>query len=118
MVVLLKEARDFLNFGRRLGYLEALCQHTLHVIAFLSVVFFLLLRTSRKPSRVTMANLNKSKYDTDEDFPIAEGNQTFMAKNLTKEMYRKLRDVHTPSGFTIDLCIQNGVDNPGRLRLL
>lgn len=65
-----------------------------------------------------MANLNKSKYDADEDFPIAEGNQTFMAKNLTKEMYRKLRDVHTPSGFTIDLCIQNGVDNPGKLRLL
>ncbi|XP_041468759.1 arginine kinase-like [Lytechinus variegatus] len=59
-----------------------------------------------------MANLNKKNYDTDEDYPIMEGNRTFMAKNLTKELYRKLRDEHTSSGFTIDNCIQNGVDNP------
>jgi len=64
------------------------------------------------PPYRAMANLNKKKYDTDEDYPIMEGNKTFMAKNLSKALYKKLRDDPTASGFTIDQCIQNGVDNP------
>nr|XP_043898297.1 creatine kinase, testis isozyme [Solea senegalensis] len=36
-----------------------------------------------------------------------------MAKVLTLDMYRKLREQATPSGFTIDNVIQTGVDNPG-----
>jgi len=36
-----------------------------------------------------------------------------MAKVLTKEMYGKLRDVQTPNGYTLDMAIQTGVDNPG-----
>ena len=36
-----------------------------------------------------------------------------MAKCLTREIYAKLRDVSTPSGFTLDNVIQTGVDNPG-----
>lgn len=36
-----------------------------------------------------------------------------MAKILTKEMYGRLRDLRTPSGFTFDAIIQTGVDNPG-----
>lgn len=36
-----------------------------------------------------------------------------MAKCLTPEIYQKLRDKKTPSGFTLDLAIQTGVDNPG-----
>ena len=37
----------------------------------------------------------------------------WMAKCLTREIYAKLRDRATPSGFTLDNVIQTGVDNPG-----
>jgi len=36
-----------------------------------------------------------------------------MAKCLTKEIYEKIYDKKTPSGFTLDQAIQTGVDNPG-----
>ena len=36
-----------------------------------------------------------------------------MAKCLTPEIYQRLCDKKTPSGFTLDLAIQTGVDNPG-----
>ena len=36
-----------------------------------------------------------------------------MAKCLTKEIYEKICDKKTPSGFTLDQAIQTGVDNPG-----
>ena len=39
-----------------------------------------------------------------------------MAKVLTKEIYGKLRDKQTPSGYTLDDVIQTGVDNPGEPR--
>ena len=28
-------------------------------------------------------------------------------------MYSRLRDLKTPKGWTLDQCIQTGVDNPG-----
>merc|ERR1711881_326805 len=37
----------------------------------------------------------------------------WMAKILTRDMYRKLKDRKTASGYTIDHAIQTGVDNPG-----
>lgn len=36
-----------------------------------------------------------------------------MARCLTKEIYEKLCDKKTPSGFLLDQAIQTGVDNPG-----
>ena len=33
--------------------------------------------------------------------------------HFIQEVYEKLKDKKTPSGFTIDGCIQTGVDNPG-----
>lgn len=36
-----------------------------------------------------------------------------MARCLTPAIYDALSDKKTPSGFTIDKCIQTGVDNPG-----
>ena len=36
-----------------------------------------------------------------------------MARCLTREIYANLRDLATPSGFTLDGVIQTGVDNPG-----
>lgn len=58
-------------------------------------------------------NLNQKKYKADEDFPDLSKHNNWMAKCLTKEIYAKLRDVATPSGFTLDQVIQTGVDNPG-----
>ncbi|XP_055518769.1 creatine kinase U-type, mitochondrial-like [Leucoraja erinacea] len=36
-----------------------------------------------------------------------------MASYLTPEIYARLRDKVTSSGYTLDQCIQTGVDNPG-----
>ena len=36
-----------------------------------------------------------------------------MAKCLTPAIYDRLKDKKTPNGFTLDQCIQTGVDNPG-----
>ncbi|XP_033109819.1 creatine kinase U-type, mitochondrial-like [Anneissia japonica] len=36
-----------------------------------------------------------------------------MAHYLTPSLYAKLKDRSTPSGYTLDDCIQTGVDNPG-----
>ena len=36
-----------------------------------------------------------------------------MAKCLTPEIYHKLSDKKTPNGYTLDMAIQTGVDNPG-----
>lgn len=58
-------------------------------------------------------NLNQKKYKADEDFPDLSKHNNWMAKCLTKEIYAKLRDLSTPSGFTLDQVIQTGVDNPG-----
>nr|BAS02801.1 arginine kinase 2 [Tropiometra macrodiscus] len=56
-------------------------------------------------------NKNQLKYDASEDFPDFKGHKSLLSKYLTKDMYKKLRDVTTPSGYTIDKAIQNGVDN-------
>nr|AAD36984.1 dimeric creatine kinase [Chaetopterus variopedatus] len=52
-------------------------------------------------------------YKAEEDFPDLSKHNNFMAKCLTPEIYAKLRDKTTPSGFTLDGVIQTGVDNPG-----
>lgn len=36
-----------------------------------------------------------------------------MASALTPAVYAKLRDKLTPNNWTLDQCIQTGVDNPG-----
>lgn len=36
-----------------------------------------------------------------------------MAECLTPSIYAKLRNKVTPKGYTLDQCIQTGVDNPG-----
>uniref|UniRef100_A0A8D2N6F9 Creatine kinase S-type, mitochondrial n=1 Tax=Zonotrichia albicollis TaxID=44394 RepID=A0A8D2N6F9_ZONAL len=36
-----------------------------------------------------------------------------MAECLTPAIYSRLRDKMTPNGYTLDQCIQTGVDNPG-----
>ncbi|KAI2664580.1 Creatine kinase M-type [Labeo rohita] len=55
----------------------------------------------------------KLNFSADEEFPDLTLHNNHMAKVLTKEMYAKLRDKQTPTGFTLDDVIQTGVDNPG-----
>lgn len=47
------------------------------------------------------------------NFPDLSKHNNFMASTLTPEMYSRLRSKTTPQGWTLDGCIQTGVDNPG-----
>ncbi|KAF6729386.1 Creatine kinase M-type [Oryzias melastigma] len=55
----------------------------------------------------------KLNYSVEEEFPDLSKHNNHMAKILTKELYGKMRDKQTPTGFTLDDVIQTGVDNPG-----
>ena len=61
-----------------------------------------------------MPNEFQKKYKAEDDFPDLSKHNNWMAKVLTPEMYAKLRDLKTPSGYTFDDAIQTGVDNPGK----
>lgn len=56
----------------------------------------------------------KLNFKVEEEYPELSKHNNHMAKVLTKDMYGKLRDKQTPSGFTLDDVIQTGVDNPGK----
>uniref|UniRef100_G5E7M6 creatine kinase n=1 Tax=Meleagris gallopavo TaxID=9103 RepID=G5E7M6_MELGA len=60
-----------------------------------------------------MAQLNNQRLPPDEEYPDLSTHNNHMAKVLTLDLYKKLRDRVTPSGFTLDDVIQTGVDNPG-----
>ena len=47
------------------------------------------------------------------NLPDLTKHTNWMAKCLTKEVFEKLVDKKTPSGFTLDGVMQTGVDNPG-----
>jgi len=47
------------------------------------------------------------------DYPDLTNHNNCLSKVLTPQMYAKLRDLQTPSGYTLDMAIQTGVDNPG-----
>lgn len=52
----------------------------------------------------------KVKYD---NFPVLTPKHTsLMAKNLTRDIYDKLADRATASGYTLDQAIQTGIDTP------
>lgn len=48
-----------------------------------------------------------------DSFPDLSQHNNWMAKCLTPELYKKLHQLKTRSGYTLDLAIQTGVDNPG-----
>jgi creatine kinase len=58
-------------------------------------------------------NKFKLNYKPQEEYPDLSKHNNHMAKVLTPDLYNKLRDKETPSGFTLDDVIQTGVDNPG-----
>ncbi|ELW70006.1 Ras-specific guanine nucleotide-releasing factor 2 [Tupaia chinensis] len=47
------------------------------------------------------------------DYPDLRKHNNCMAECLTPSIYAKLRNKVTPNGYTLDQCIQTGVDNPG-----
>jgi len=47
------------------------------------------------------------------DYPDFSKHNNWMSKSLTEEIYAQLRDKVTPGGYTLDMAIQTGVDNPG-----
>merc|ERR1711887_144790 len=55
----------------------------------------------------------KLNFKVEDEMPDLTKHNNHMAKVLNKEMYAKLRQLQTPSGFTVDDIIQTGVDNPG-----
>ncbi|NXW37047.1 KCRB kinase, partial [Phaetusa simplex] len=63
-------------------------------------------------SNIKMAQLNNQRLPPDEEYPDLSTHNNHMAKVLTLDLYKKLRDRVTPSGFTLDDVIQTGVDNP------
>lgn len=58
------------------------------------------------------------KYPAEEDFPDFSKHNNHMANCLTKEIYAQLREKCTPGGYTLDNCIQTGVDNPGHPHIM
>ena len=60
-----------------------------------------------------MAKLNLRGMTAEDEYPDLSKHNNHMAKVLTKDMYKTLRERVTPSGYTIDDVIQTGVDNPG-----
>ncbi|CAF3834862.1 unnamed protein product, partial [Rotaria magnacalcarata] len=58
-------------------------------------------------------SLHLKRYSASAEYPELTKHANLMARQLTPQMYAKLRDRITPSGYTIDDAIQVGVDNPG-----
>ncbi|UJR13748.1 hypothetical protein I4U23_000758 [Adineta vaga] len=58
-------------------------------------------------------SLHLKRYSASAEYPQLTKHSNLMARQLTPQMYAKLRDRITPSGYTIDDVIQVGVDNRG-----
>ncbi|MEE6517037.1 hypothetical protein FKM82_026968 [Ascaphus truei] len=52
-------------------------------------------------------------YPPSAEYPDLRKHNNCMATSLTPAIYAKLCNQTTPTGWTIDECIQTGVDNPG-----
>uniref|UniRef100_A0A3Q2YMJ2 Creatine kinase S-type, mitochondrial n=1 Tax=Hippocampus comes TaxID=109280 RepID=A0A3Q2YMJ2_HIPCM len=59
------------------------------------------------------AEARKKLYPASSDFPDLRKHNNCMATALTPAIYAKLRDKVTSNNWTLDQCIQTGVDNPG-----
>ncbi|XP_041457982.1 creatine kinase, flagellar-like [Lytechinus variegatus] len=47
------------------------------------------------------------------NYPDLSKHNNFLAEGLTPSTYNKLVDLRTLSGYSVDQCMQTGVDNPG-----
>ncbi|XP_039264869.1 creatine kinase, flagellar-like [Styela clava] len=55
----------------------------------------------------------KASYSSQEEYPDLKNHNNHMSNCLSEEIYANLKNKTTRNGFTIDNCIQTGVDNPG-----
>ncbi|XP_013858051.1 creatine kinase U-type, mitochondrial [Austrofundulus limnaeus] len=55
----------------------------------------------------------KRFYPPSADYPDLRKHNNCMASAMTPNIYSRLRDRATPNNWTLDQCIQTGVDNPG-----
>uniref|UniRef100_A0A8V5GGD0 Creatine kinase U-type, mitochondrial n=1 Tax=Melopsittacus undulatus TaxID=13146 RepID=A0A8V5GGD0_MELUD len=55
----------------------------------------------------------RRRYPPSAEYPDLRKHNNCMASNLTPAIYSRLCDKATPNGWTLDQCIQTGVDNPG-----
>ncbi|KAF6714748.1 Creatine kinase S-type, mitochondrial [Oryzias melastigma] len=60
-----------------------------------------------------VAEAKRKLYPPSSDFPDLRKHNNCMASALSPAIYAKLRDKLTPNNWTLDQCIQTGVDNPG-----
>ena len=63
---------------------------------------FFIVRNLTETRNSNMANLAQKNYPREEDFPDLTKHNNWMATCLTPDIYKKLRDVQTPNGVTID----------------
>uniref|UniRef100_A0A3Q3KJD8 Creatine kinase S-type, mitochondrial n=1 Tax=Monopterus albus TaxID=43700 RepID=A0A3Q3KJD8_MONAL len=64
-------------------------------------------------NRSLAAQARNKLYPPSSDYPDLRKHNNCMASALTPAVYAKLRDKVTPNNWTLDQCIQTGVDNPG-----
>ncbi|XP_048338024.1 creatine kinase U-type, mitochondrial [Sphaerodactylus townsendi] len=62
---------------------------------------------------VGAAGVQRRLYPASSEYPDLRKHNNCMASNLTPTIYARLCDRATPNGWTLDQCIQTGVDNPG-----
>ncbi|KTF91439.1 hypothetical protein cypCar_00041529 [Cyprinus carpio] len=68
---------------------------------------------ANKKNNAKLARLTIKQRPAEEEYPDLTQHNNYMAKYLSLDMYKRLRQRCTPNGFTIDNVIQTGVDNPG-----
>uniref|UniRef100_A0A8C8RYT0 Creatine kinase U-type, mitochondrial n=1 Tax=Pelusios castaneus TaxID=367368 RepID=A0A8C8RYT0_9SAUR len=59
------------------------------------------------------AERQRRLYPPSAEYPDLRKHNNCMASSLTPAIYARLCDKATPTGWTLDQCIQTGVDNPG-----
>ncbi|XP_039531310.1 creatine kinase, mitochondrial 2a (sarcomeric) isoform X1 [Pimephales promelas] len=64
-------------------------------------------------SAAISAEQRRKLYPPSADFPDLRKHNNCMSSALTPAIYARLRDKVTPNNWTLDQCIQTGVDNPG-----
>ncbi|XP_030647036.1 creatine kinase S-type, mitochondrial isoform X2 [Chanos chanos] len=64
-------------------------------------------------SAAISAEEKRKLYPPSADFPDLRKHNNCMASALTPAVYARLRDKLTPNNWSLDQCIQTGVDNPG-----
>ncbi|XP_032237629.2 creatine kinase, flagellar isoform X1 [Nematostella vectensis] len=69
-------------------------------------------KTTATVKGVKVKTVNK-KLVVSDNFPDFSTHNNWMAKCMTKDVYQRLSNLQTPSGYTLDMAIQTGVDNPG-----